>query len=43
MNNIDELLSSLKEELYNEECVKEYLYYKKMLRTTLRSKNLMKS
>ena len=31
MNNIDELLSSLKEELYNEECVKEYFYYKKIV------------
>ena len=31
MNNIDELLSSLKEELYNEECVKEYFYYKKII------------
>ena len=31
MNNIDELISSLKEELYNEECVKEYFYYKKIV------------
>ena len=31
MNNIDELLSSLKEELYTEECVKEYFYYKKIV------------
>ena len=31
MNNIDELLSSLKEELYNVECVKEYFYYKKIV------------
>ena len=31
MNNIDGLISSLKEELYNEECVKEYLYYKKIV------------
>ena len=31
MNNIDELLSSLKDELYNEDCVKEYLYYKKIV------------
>ena len=31
MNNIDELLSSLKEELYNEECVKEYFYYKQII------------
>ena len=31
MNNIDELLSSLKQELYNEECVKEYFYYKKIV------------
>ena len=28
MNNIDELISSLKEELFNEDCVKEYFYYK---------------
>ena len=31
MNKIDELLSSLKKELYNEECVKEYFYYKKLV------------
>ena len=31
MDKLDELLSSLKEELNNEECVKEYLYYKKMV------------
>ena len=31
MNNIDELISSLKEELYNEECVKEYFYYKQII------------
>ena len=31
MNNIDELLSSLKEELYKEECVKEYFYYKQII------------
>ena len=31
MNNIDELLSSLREEIFNEPCVKEYFYYKKML------------
>ena len=31
MNSIDELISSLKEELYNEECVKEYFYYKKIV------------
>lgn len=31
MNNFDELLSSLKEELYNEECVKEYFYYKQIV------------
>ena len=31
MNNIDELVSSLKAELYNEECVKEYFYYKKIV------------
>ena len=31
MNNFDELVSSLKEELYNEECVKEYFYYKQIV------------
>ena len=31
MNNLDELLSSLKKELYNEECVKEYFYYKNLV------------
>ena len=31
MNNIDELISSLKEELYNEQCVKEYFYYKQIV------------
>ena len=31
MNNIDELLSSLKEELFNEDCVKEYFYYKNLV------------
>ena len=31
MNSFDELISSLKEELYNEECVKEYFYYKQIV------------
>lgn len=31
MNNIDELISSLKEELFNEDCVKEYFYYKNLV------------
>ena len=31
MNNFDELLSSLKKELFNEDCVKEYFYYKKIV------------
>ena len=31
MNKLDELISSLKEELYNEECVKEYFYYKNLV------------
>ena len=31
MNRFDELLSSLKEELQNEECVKQYFYYKKLV------------
>ena len=31
MNKLDELLSSLKKELYNEECVKEYFYYKNLV------------
>ena len=31
MNKLDELLCSFKEELYNEESVKEYFYYKKLV------------
>ena len=31
MNNLDELISSLKEELFNEDCVKEYFYYKNLV------------
>ena len=31
MNKLDELLISLKKELYNEECVKEYFYYKNLV------------
>lgn len=31
MNNLDIYLSSLKEELYNEDCVKQYFYYKELL------------
>ena len=31
MHNIDEPLSSLKEELFNEDCVKEYFYYKNLV------------
>ena len=31
MNRIDELLSSLKEELQNEECIKQYFYYKNLV------------
>ena len=31
MNKFDELLSSLKEELQNEECVKQYFYYKNLV------------
>ena len=31
MSNFDELLSSLKKELFNEDCVKEYFYYKKIV------------
>ena len=31
MNKLDELICSLKEELYNEECVKEYFYYKQLV------------
>ena len=31
MSSFDELLSSLKEELYNEDCVKQYFYYKNLL------------
>ena len=40
MNNIDELLSSLKEELFNEECVKEYFYYKNLLEHDVSIKEL---
>ena len=32
MNNIDELLSSFKEELFNEDSVKEYFYYKELVK-----------
>ena len=32
MSNFDEQLSSLKEELYNEDCVKQYFYYKDLLK-----------
>ena len=31
MNNIDELICSLKGELFNEDCVKEYFYYKNLV------------
>ena len=31
MNNIDELVSSIKSELANEECVQNYFYYKKLV------------
>ena len=31
MNKFDELLGSLKEELQNEECVKQYFYYKNLV------------
>ena len=31
MNKFDELLNSLKEELQNEECVKQYFYYKNLV------------
>ena len=31
MNKLDELVSSFKGELYNEECVKEYFYYKNLV------------
>ena len=31
MNKLDELISSFKQELYNEECVKEYFYYKNLV------------
>ena len=31
MNNFDELLNSFKKELFNEPCVKEYFYYKKLV------------
>ena len=31
MSKIDELISSLKDELFNEECVKTFLFYKKLV------------
>jgi cell fate (sporulation/competence/biofilm development) regulator YmcA (YheA/YmcA/DUF963 family) len=31
MNKLDELLSSFKEELYKEDCVKQYFYYKNLV------------
>ena len=40
MNNIDELISSFKEELYSEDCVKEYFYYKNLVDNDLSIKEL---
>ncbi len=40
MNNIDELLTALKDELRNEECVKQYFYYKELLENDLSLKTL---
>ena len=40
MNNIDELISSIKENLLNEECVKEYFYYKKIVENDTSIKEL---
>ena len=40
MNSFDELISSLKEELYNEECVKEYFYYKQIVENDASIKEL---
>lgn len=31
MSKLDELISSLKDELLNEECVKQYFYYKNII------------
>ena len=31
MNNLDELISSINDELKNEECVKQYFYYKNII------------
>ena len=31
MNNLDDLISSINEELHQEECVKQYLYYKNLI------------
>lgn len=31
MNKIDELLSSLKDDILNEDCVKQYFYYKNII------------
>ncbi len=40
MNNIDELISSLKDELFNEDCVKEYFYYKNLVEKDVSLKEL---
>ena len=40
MNRIDELISSLKEELQNEECVKQYFYYKNLVENDASLKEL---
>ena len=40
MNKLDELLSSFKQELYNEECVKEYFYYKQLVESDQSIKEL---
>ena len=40
MNKLDELLSSFKEELYKEECVKEYFHYKNLVESDTSIKEL---
>ena len=40
MNKLDELLSSFKEALYNEVCVKEYFYYKNLVESDTSIKEL---
>lgn len=40
MTNFDELLESLKKELFNEQCVKDYFYYKNIIENDASIKEL---